>query len=316
MRAVLAAVLCALLVPAPARAFGASGRGTAAAAFLNLSPGARQAALGGAAGGIADDSLAAHYNPAGLASLGRIEGAAGREARFEGLNYDYAVLSVPVLAWTDREGDPAAWGVAAAGVYSLAASGIERRGLTETDAPAGTFSSAERAFALSYGKSLDGGLSAGATLKYVDVALDTARGSALTGDAGLLWRGESWSFGGGARNAHGRLSLGSGSDPLPGVLHAGAGFRPGKGWLLAAQLEQPRYDAPALAFGVERVVPVSRGLAAAARAGFRTDRTDAGALGGLTLGFGVEWKGLASDVAWSPGGTLGSVAQYSIRGRF
>ena len=39
-------------------------------------------------------------------------------------------------------------------------------------------------------------------------------------------------------------------------------------------------------------------------------------LGGASLGFGVDFKGMSAEFSWSPGGTLGDVVQYSIRLRF
>lgn len=316
MRRLLLAVLLLAAGAGPARALGAAEKGTAGAAFLTLEPGARAEALGGAFGGVADDGLAAHYNPAGLGFLGKIEAAAGREDRFQGLSYDYAILTVPVLAWTDKRLLPEAWGTASAAVYSLTATGIESRGLTETDAPTGTFASSDRAVALSYGRKVGEGLAVGGTFKYVDESLSSARGHAYTGDAGALLRRGDWSFGGGVRNAFGSLALGSTPDPLPMVAYAGAGWRPRRGWLLAAELDQPRGDATALGVGVERTQEISKGLSAAARAGFRTDRTDAGTLGGACVGFGLEWKGLTAEFSWSPGGTLGDVVQYSVRAKF
>ncbi|MDE2511852.1 MAG: PorV/PorQ family protein [Elusimicrobia bacterium] len=310
------ALVLALLAAAPCAALGSRDKGTAGAAFLTLTPGARASALGGAFGGVADDATAAHYNPAGLGFSGRVEAAAGREARFQGLNYDYAVLSVPVVSWTDKTRRATDWGVTAAAVYSLTASGIQRRGLVESDSPTGTFAAADRAYALSYGLALGDSLSVGATAKYVDESLDTAHGGAFTGDAGVLWRSARWSAGAGLRNAFGRLRLGSTADPLPAAAYAGAGWRPGPGWLLALEVDQPRADAAALALGVERVMTVSPGLTAAGRAGYRTDRTDAGVLGGVSVGFGVGWKGLDAEFCWSPGGALGDVFQYSVRAGF
>ncbi len=229
------ALLLAALAAGRAAALGAMDKGTAGAAFLTLTPGARAEALGGAFGGVADDALAADYNPAGLGFLGKIEAAAGRESRFQGLDYDYAILTVPVASWTDKPLSPAAWGVTSAAVYSLTATGIQSRGLTETDSPTGTFSAADRAFALSYGLALDEGLSVGGTFKYVDESLASAHASAMTGDAGALLKRGDWSFGGGVRNAFGSLALGSTPDPLPALAYAGAGWRPRPGWLLAAE---------------------------------------------------------------------------------
>ncbi len=315
MRRLLFAAL-ALLACAPASALGSGQKGTAGGAFLSSTPGARASAMGGAFGGVADDSLAAHYNPAGLAGLGRIEAAAGREARFAGLNYDYAVLSVPVVAWTDKARRETEWGVTALSVYSLTATGIDRRGLVETDAPTGSFGAGDRAFALSYGRDMGEGLALGGTLKYVDATLDSAHADAFSADAGALWGRGGWTFGGGVRNAFGRLALGGPADPLPTTLYAGAGWRPRPGWLVAAELDQPRYDAASWALGFERATEVSSGVKAAGRLGWRSDRADAGVFGGVSLGFGVEWRGLDAGFSWSPGGALGDVFQYSVRARF
>ena len=309
-------MILALTAASPAAALGVADKGTAGAAFLTLTPGARAEALGGAFGGVADDALAAHYNPAGLAFLDRIEAAAGREDRFQGLAYDYAILTVPVLSWTDKPLRPASWGVTSAAVYSLSATGIQSRGLTETDAPTGAVSAADRSFNFSYGLELGAGLAVGGTFKYVDESLASISGHAYTGDAGVLLRRKDWSVGGGVRNVFGSLALGSTPDPLPATAYVGGGWRPWKHWLLAAELDQPRFDATALAFGVERSVPIMKDLSAAVRAGYRTDRTDAGLLGGASLGFGIEWKVLDAEFSWSPGGILGDVVQYSVRMRF
>lgn len=310
------ALVAVTLGARPASALGASGKGTTGAAFLTLSPGARESALGGAFGGIADDALAAHYNPAGLGFLSAIEADAGREARPQGLNYDYAALSVPVLAWTDRPKGSEDWGVAAASVYSLTTNGIDARGLTETDAPTGSATFADRAVALSYGRALGARLAVGASLKMVDETLAGAHGSAFTADAGALYKDGDWSAGAGVRDAFGSVSLGATPDRLPATLYLGAGWKPRAEWKLAAELDQPRDDATILALGVERRFPVARDLSAAGRLGWRSDRGDAGALGGLSVGFGVEWRRLEAGFAWAPGGLLGDSFQYSVRARF
>ncbi|MBI3566161.1 MAG: hypothetical protein HY079_13260, partial [Elusimicrobia bacterium] len=238
------------------------------------------------------------------------------ETRFEGPNYDYAVLTVPVVSWTDKGRRPTEWGVAALSVESLTATGIDRRGLTETDAPTGSFGAADRAFGLSYGREVGGGLALGGTLKYVDSTLDSAHARAFTADAGALARRGAWSFGGGVRNAFGSLALGGAPDPLPTTLYAGAGWRPRAGWLVAAETDLPARDALSWGLGVERSAEVVRGVTAAGRLGFRTGRQDAGTLGGISVGFGVEWRGLDAGFSWSPGGVLGDVLQYSVRARF
>jgi len=304
----------ALAVPACA---ASAGKGTAAAAFLRLAPGARGAAMGEALGGTADDAYAAWYNPAGLGFLERVEAAAAHESRFEGIAYDAAILAVPVLAWRDSPLRANAYGVMALSVYGLSASGIERRGLVETDSPSGTFSSSDRAYAFSYGYNLAGSNWAlGATAKLVDSALDTARATALTWDGGVLWKGERASAGAGVRGFGGSLRYARVSDPLPTVYYAAGSYRPREGWLLAAQLERPKYDGMSLGLGVERRWVVAPGLSAAARGGVNTARADAGGLAGASLGFGVAWRAMEIDFAWSPSGALGDLFKYSLLFRF
>lgn len=296
---------------------GSGGKGTSAGAFLRLAPGARGAALGAALGGAADDAYAAWYNPAGLAFLERVEAAAARESRFEGIAYDAAILSVPVLAWRDSPLRANAYGVTALSVYSLSASGLERRGLVETDAPSGTFGASDRAYALSYGYNPAGtNLAFGATAKFVDSALDNRRASALTWDGGLLYKTGDRSIGAGVRGFGGSLKYATVADPLPTVYYAGAAWRPRGVWLLAAQVDAPQRDALSLGLGVERRWSVSPGLSAAARGGYSTAASDAGALAGAAFGFGVSWRAMEFDFAWSPSGALGDVFKYSLLFRF
>lgn len=312
------ALLAALILLAPGAALaGSGGKGTSAGAFLRLAPGARGAALGSALGGAGDDAYAAWYNPAGLAFLERVEAAAAREQRFEGVAYDAAILSVPVLAWRDSPLRANAYGVTALSVYSLSASGIERRGLVETDAPSGTFGAADRAYALSYGFSpRDTSFAFGGTLKLVDSALDDKRASALTWDGGFLYKTADRSLGAGVRGFGGSLQHATVADPLPTVYYAGATWRPRESWLLAAQVDAPARDALSFGFGVERRWIISSGLSAAARGGYNTAASDAGALAGAALGFGISWRAMEFDFAWSPSGALGDVFKYSLLFRF
>ncbi len=314
-RALLAALLLIGSLAGSARA--ASGKGSTAGQFLKLAPGARGAAMGEALGGVADDTYAAWYNPAGLGFLERVEAAAAHESRFAGLSYETLILAVPVLSWRDSPNRVNAFGVTALSVYSLSASGIERRGLVETDAPSGTFASSDRAYALSYGWNAPGtNMAFGGTAKFVDSALDTARATALTWDGGVLYKGERGSAGAGVRGFGGSLRYAMAADPLPTVYYAGGSYRPRAGWLLAAQLDVPKQDAPSLGFGVERRWIPAAGLSVAARGGYNTGRSDAGGLAGASLGFGAAWRAMEIDFAWSPSGALGDLFKYSLLFRF
>jgi len=311
------ALLAALLLLASSASAGSAGKGTAAGAFLRLAPGARGAAMGEALGGVADDVYAAWYNPAGLGFLDRVEAGAAHESRFEDISYDAVILSVPLLSWRDSPLRANAYGVTALSVYSLSASGIERRGLIETDSPSGTFASSDRAYALSYGYNLNGTKWAvGGTAKFVDSALDTARATALTWDGGFLWKGERGTAGAGVRGFGGSLRYATVADPLPTAYYAGGSYKPRDGWLLAAQLELPKDDRPALGLGVERRWSPAPELFASARGGLNTARADAGGFAGASFGFGVAWRSLEVDFAWSPSGALGDLFKYSLVFRF
>ncbi len=314
MRLLIIAVWLAVSIPAQA---ASSGKGTTAGAFLKLAPGARGAAMGESLAGVADDAYAAWYNPAGLGFLERVEAGAAHEARFAGISYDAAVLAVPVLSWRDSPLRANAYGTTALSVYSLSAGGIERRGLVETDAPSGTFSSSDRAYALSYGLAPDGGdWAIGGTAKLVDSSLDTARATALAFDAGALWKGERASFGAGARNLAGRLRYGSVSDPLPAAFWIGGGWRPRPDVLISASLDAPREDAMGLGIGAERRWTPAPGLRAAVRGGYATARSDGGGAAGFSLGCGVTWRAMEFDFAWSPSSVMGDLFKYSILVRF
>jgi hypothetical protein len=309
-------LLILVALAASARA-GSADKGTAAGAFLRLAPGSRGAAMGDSLGGVADDAYAAWYNPAGLGFLERVEAAAAHEARFEGISYDAAIMAVPLLSWRDSPLRANAYGVTALSVYSLSASGIERRGLVETDVPSGSFASSDRAYAFSYGVNVPrSNLALGATAKFVDSALDLARAASLTWDGGALWRGERASFGAGVRGFGGSLRYAAVADPLPTVYYAAGAYRPREGWIIAAQFDLPRQDGAALGFGLERRWTAAPGLTAAVRGGYNTGRSDAGGLAGASLGFGLGWRAMEADFAWSPTGMLGDVFKYSLLFRF
>ncbi len=312
MRALLLAAL--LAVPASA---ATTDRGAAAGQFLRLAPGARGAALGEAFAGAADDAYAAWYNPAGLAFLERVEAAGSHESRFEGLSYDAAIMAVPMLSWRDSPRRANAYGVAALSAYSHAVTGIERRGLVETDAPSGSFGASDRAIGLSYAWNAPGtGLAFGGTFKLVDSAIDASRAAATTIDAGALWKGERFSAGAGARSFGGKLRYSAVSDPLPTVYYAAGAWRPREGLLVVAELDVPKHDSAALGFGVERRWKAAPGLTASVRGGYNTGRSSAGGLAGASVGFGAAWRSFEADFAWSPAGALGDVFKYSVLVRF
>lgn len=312
-----ARLLCLLLAcaAADAGAFGAADKGTSAAAFLKIPAGARPAAMGDAFGGLADDLHAAHYNPAGLAFLDAVEAAATHDSHFQDLSHDFGAVAVPLLSLRDSRLKRNAWGVAAFSVKTLGASGIERRGVVETDAAQGTFGASDSAYALSYGRLIKAGLAAGGTLKLVEQRLDSTSARAPALDGGLLWRGRRLSAGAGWRNWGGRLSLGSSPAPLPFAFYAGGALRPAQGLLASVEVRVPRDDSPQVSLGAEAARTFGA-LTTALRGGWNSANTDAEGFGGVALGGGVCYGRLGVDFAWVPFGDLGAAYHTTVRLKF
>ncbi|MDD5658346.1 MAG: UPF0164 family protein [Elusimicrobia bacterium] len=317
MRALLASAASLWLACGTCAALGTAARGTSGAAFLQIAPGARPAALGEAFAAVADDVQAAYYNPAGLSGLKQVQAGAMHESRFAGLSYQYAALAVPLLSWVDSPRPPNAFGVAAVSFYSLSASGIERRGTVETDEPVDTFGAQDMAYALSYGYAPPGlPVSFGATAKAVSSRLDDARASAAALDAGALYRDGRASGALGFRHLGTRRKFRDAAEPLPLTWYAGGAYRFSGDWLACLEADLPRDDAPSAAAGLEYRRELGAGLSAAARGGFNSGRSSPGGLSGLSLGFGLGYRGWSFDFAWLPAGELGDSFRYFLLLRF
>ncbi|HAM36987.1 MAG TPA: hypothetical protein DEB40_07145 [Elusimicrobia bacterium] len=312
------AILTAALVLAPAAGLAlGGGKGTSAAAFLKIAPGARAAAMGEAFSALADDVHAVYYNPAGLAFLKQVEAAGMHESRFAGIRYDFAALAAPLLSWRDTPKQRNAYGVAALSFYSLSVEGIERRGTTETDEPLDTFGAGDVAYALSYAYALPGSRFAlGGTAKLVDSRIDGAEARALAVDAGGLYRAGRASGALGLRHLGAQQRFRDAADPLPLTWYGGAAYRFSDKVLASAELDSPRDGAGAAALGGEYRLVLARGFSAAARLGFNSRRTDPGSMSGLSLGLGLAYNGASFDFAWLPAGELGNAFRYSLLVRF
>ena len=300
--------------PRPASAGSASG--TSGAAFLKLAPGARPAGMGEAFAAVEGDAHAVFYNPAGLGRLRELQATGTHDARFQGIRYEFAAVAVPLLSFTETEGDKSSRGALAVAVYNLAASGIERRGTTETDAPTGTFGASDLAYSVAYGYALSPAVSVGGAIKFVEQSLDDARATAVAGDAGIALKRGASSFAGGIRNAGSAPKFRDAGDPLPFTAYLAAARPFGERWLAAADLLLPRDQAAGLALGTEYAYPFDARLKGFLRAGFNTLHRDPGGISGLSLGGGLALGSMRFDFAWLPMGDLGNTFRYSVLARF
>lgn len=307
----------ALAFAADARAFGAGDKGTAGAQFLKVGPGARPAAMGEAFSGVADDVHAIYYNPAGLGNLKRVEVAGMHNTQIQGINYEFAAVAVPLLSWVDTKLDCNRYGVAGFAVYNLSVSGIQRRGLTETDSAGDTFGASDFAYAFSYAYAVpEMGFSFGATGKFIDLNLDDAHARGFAADLGALYSGEGFSFGAGARNGGNVQKLKNANDPLPLTLFSGVSYLYKEKLLVALDMNAPRDDNAKMAVGAEYRHPFNEKVTGFLRGGYNMRHADNGGVSGASMGVGLGYNNFNFDFAWVPYGDLGNTFRYSLHVKF
>ncbi|MBI5202532.1 MAG: PorV/PorQ family protein [Elusimicrobia bacterium] len=310
-----AAALAALLACASPAWAGKSDAGTTGAQFLKIAPGARPAAMGEAFSAVADDAHAVYYDPAGLARLSRPEATGMHDSHFQGIRYEFAAFALPLADRKDPFVKPTSRGALAFAIYNLSISGLERRGVNETDAPTDTFGASDFAYSLGYGIGLSSRASVGAAFKLIDQNLDNAKGSAAALDLGGLWTGNKLRLAAGARNLGSSVKFRGSSDPLPRTLYAGAAWAFDERRLVSLDVRAPRDGALELSGGAEYCRPFDS-VTGCLRGGLNTATMEAAGLGGLSLGGGVGMGTLRFDLAWVPYGDLGSTFRYSLRVRF
>ena len=318
MRDLLTAMFLTAALAGRAAAFGSSAKGTSGGQFLEIAPGARPAAMGGAFAGIADDVYAVYYNPAGLANLQRVEVTGMDDQYFQGVNYDFAGLAVPLLKFQKDSFEAMnSRGVLGVGVYNLSLGNIPTQGNTETASPTGTIASQDVAYTVSYAYApRDTDLAFGVTGKYVTSSLGGYNASVFAADAGALYHKDQWSFGAGLRNLGPQYGFAGQADPLPLLLYAGTGYRINGHWLASAEIDAPRDNNLVLALGTEYVHPFSMKLSGTLRAGYNTGNTDAGGFAGASIGAGLTYGNFAFDYAFIPFGDLGNTNRYSLIVKF
>lgn len=307
--------VCPLFFCVPLFGFGDSEAGTSGAQFLKIGPGARPAAMGEAYSAVADDVLSIHYNPAGLAHLKRVEVSAMHQSHFQGIRYEFAAVSVPVLRLAPDKRPLNALGVLGLSVANLSVSEIERRGLAETDTPADTFGAQDFAYTLGYGYPLDPTLAVGGSVKFVTQRLDRSRATAAALDLGSLKRFGAFGVAAGLRNLGTRPKFEEVSDPLPFLVYGGACWT-GRSLRLASEARLPRDGGLKISFGTEYVRAVSEDTDVSFRAGFAGAYRDPGGTAGFSLGGGVRYRKLSFDFGWSGAGGLGNAFRYSLLFKF
>ncbi len=258
--------------------------------FLQLSSGARSAAMGDAAVALSDPQ-ALYHNPAALA-LGERSAAFTHTEWIEDIRHEYVVLS-------RGNGDRAV----ALGMQISQASDLEFRTGPTTEA-LGDFGVYEGALSLAYGRMWNPHTRIGGALKLIRQSIYTENASGYAADLGALYDlGDDVKIGVALRNVGSMNKLDRSATDLPRAVHAGFTYEGVPALILA--FETRRVDGSTTAHaGAEYRV----GRRLRLRGGYQNaDSRDVG------LGFGVESGSYRVNYAFVPfAAGLGDAHRLSV----
>lgn len=297
-----ASLLILLVAAVPARA---ERPGTSASDFLKIGVGARQAAMGEAAVGLADDASAAYWNPGGLGQLAQQELHFLHAQWFDGIKYEYAAYAHPLRSRGTVAGYLALLDYGRIDAYDEGGAATGR--VTASDWLAGA----------AYGSPLwKDRFRAGGGIKLVREKLDTHSSQAFSLDVGgtaLLWARPTYTvqLGASGRNLVGQQKFISESAPLPRIFSAGLGVKALQESLsVGLDAVAPRDEDLYVSFGTEYWLHP----AVAMRVGYRSGRQEAGS--GISAGVGFKLGRLHFDYAFSDFGALGLAHRAGVAWKF
>ena len=280
----------------PKNAFTDDARGLTGAQFLKVPPSARFAALAGSGLtlGAADSFF---LNPAGTAAAGR-SSALSYEALLESSARTALVFTAP-----------SGRGAFSAGlIYNDLSPGLEK-----LDGAGGGSGDVIAAYDAALGAGWarrSGWLDYGFVLKYIKSRLDSAAGSSVALDAGLVFREAPPSkteLGLALRNFGPPIKLGLEAAPLPFELGGSIKWKYTPDFNILIEGRLPSDHSPYLAFAGEWFLPYSARSGLFLRSGLNfRNYDDHGFMGAFAGGFGLKFGGASVDYAFTPYGELGA----------
>jgi len=282
--------------------FSKDAAGTSGAQFLKLGAGARATAMGNAFAGIADDSTALYWNPAGLNQVKKQTLVVAHNIMFEDIYYDWVSYSKPV----DK-------GVIGVGVQYLSYGKIKEMDVNEIEI--GNFQPNDLAVTIGYAR-MFGKVMAGLNLKYISSTIKYTA-TAMAFDAGGLYKlNNKLSVAMVIQNVGTKLRFIDDEDTLPMNIKVGGAYKIMKNWVANADVNFPVDNQMNVCAGTEYEYKIGKSISAFGRLGYTTETKDVGGLNGVTGGVGGEYKDYSLDYAFVPFGDLGNTHRVSFGIKF
>ncbi|MFA6094003.1 MAG: PorV/PorQ family protein [Elusimicrobiota bacterium] len=284
------------------------------AAFLRIGTGARPEAMGGAYTALADDINAIHYNPGGLAGLGKRELGFTHTQWVLDSQFDFVGF-----------GQPTKFGTLGVSFARLATGKQEARSADRQ--LTGGFEAADSVYTLGCGRMLEGAspwgsLGFGVNAKYLESSIGSDKASTFAADLGAVHRfeGRPLSLGVSVLNMGQGMKFLDQRDPLPLTVSVGGAYRLAGVLGIALDVRhEPNDKSWDVGVGTEYSLfqgfALRAGYASAAVAG-RSSKSGAMGLSGLGGGFGIKMRSYRADYTFTPFGELGNVQRISLGARF
>lgn len=289
---------------------GNSKTGTTAFPFLKINPGARAVAMGGAFTGLANDEMAAYYNPAGLAALEGKRFIAEYQSYIADINSGMVGVVLPL---------------ANSRAVAFHISYLNYGDFIETDELGnitGEFGGSDMLFGVSYAFHVKPTILIGATGKFIYESLQDYSASGAAIDLGAKYVSDRNRYHAGimVQNIGAQLSsLGEEKDALPLTFRAGGAYLPrGVDLVTSLDVGLPVDNDPFVAVGVEyfKFDPVYLRLGwNSFGTNYRAANSDDN-IAGLSVGFGLDLWNTQLSYAFTPAADLGEMHRITWQGRF
>ncbi len=295
--AIIVIVVSSLVIPHIC-AFGASEEvGKSSGTFLKIGVGARQAALGEAFCGLADDISAIYWNPAGLSNIEYRQFGLQHNKWFENINYEW-------LGLAQRMGP--------IGVIGISLNYLYMDDIQTTYASGDTgpsFTANDKSLGIVWGNKIGKNLSIGAGIKYIEEIIEEEKADAVAVDFGVLHNTPitGLTIGVSVQNlALSKMQFIDKDESLPLNIKGGIAYKLLNNQMkIVADVNRPIDNDMNLRMGFEYAIIDTFTV----RAGYRTD---AELSEGLSCGCGLKFKIFSLDYGYVPYGDLGNTYRLSL----